>query len=299
MRFSGSYVAVVTPFHKKGNLDLKALKDLVEWQIQQGTEGIVCCGSTGEGIALTDRERKRIAEVCIKTAAKRVPILVNTGVADTRQSIRLTEMAQKLGADGSVVVTPYYNKPTQKGCLLHYREIARVGLPIIAYHNPGRTLIRLTVESAQELSQIPNIVALKDSGHDLEWIRKVKNFLPIIAGDDDITYEILREGGIGAISVIGNLIPRSWKSLIRLCLEKKWDSAERLAKFYMPFCKSLFLEANPQCVKWAMKYLNLSNGALRLPLIEPNESIQREIKKELTHLSLPFCSVSQAHSSNL
>lgn len=288
MQFIGSYVAIITPFNSKGNLDRKTLERLVEWHVHEGTDGIVCCGSTGEGVVLSDREKKRVAEICIQAAGKRIPVLLATGTADTRQTVRLTESAQKLDADGCLVVTPYYNKPSQKGCILHFKEIAKVGLPIIVYHNPGRTLVRLTVETVHALSQIPHIAALKDSGHDLEWVRKANRFLPIIAGDDDVTYDILREGGIGAISVIGNLIPRGWKAMIRQCLEKKWDSAKRLAQLYMPLCRALFIESNPQCLKAAMKWLKLNNGILRLPLIEPSEKVQYEIKKELIRLILPF-----------
>ena len=290
MQFSGAYVAIVTPFSMKGRVDRKALEALVEWHIEQGTDGIVCCGCTGEGVVLTDSEKMKVAEICIQTANKRIPIVVGTGTSDTRQSAQLTEKALKLGADGCLVVTPYYNKPTQKGCILHFKEVAKVGLPVIVYHNPGRAVVRMTAETIAEISQIPNIAALKDSNHDIELVRKVRTLcrIPILSGDDDFTFGLMKEGGVGCISVIGNVIPRGWKAFIKLCLEKKWEAAERLSNFYQPPCKALFLETNPQCVKWAMKWLELGNGILRLPLIEPSERVQGEIKKEFLRLSMPF-----------
>ena len=290
--FLGSYVALVTPFHRKGGVDYKCLAELVEWQIGEGTDGIVCCGSTGEGAVLTDSEKQRIAETCIRTAAKRIPILVGTGTSDTRQSVRLTAKMAKLGADGCLVVTPYYNKPPARGCLLHFKEIAQVGLPVVVYHNPGRTAVRFSAETVAELSQIPGIAAFKDSSHDLELVRKIRSLcsLPIFSGADDMTFDIMREGGAGVISVIGNLIPRSWKAMVQLCIEKKWETALRLAQFYLPLCKALVLETNPQCVKWAMEQFDRCRGVCRLPLVEPTDITKEAIRKELLRLSLPLFS---------
>jgi 4-hydroxy-tetrahydrodipicolinate synthase len=292
MQFQGSFVAIITPFHPKGSVDWKSLEQLVEWHIGEGTDGIVCCGSTGEGVVLSDREKKRVAEVCVRTANKRIAVIVGTGTADTRQTVRLTESVRKLGADGSLVVTPYYNKPTQKGCILHFGEVAKVGLPVIVYHNPARAVVRLTAETIAEISQIPGIAAIKESSHDLELMRKVQSLcsIPILSGEDDLTFDILRAGGVGTISVIGNVIPRGWKAMVQLCRQKKWEAAERLAKFYMPLCKALFLETNPQCVKWAMKCLRLGNGILRLPLIEPSDKVQAALNQEFLRLSIPFFS---------
>ena len=285
----GSFVALITPFDRKKRIDRKVLEELVEWHIKEGTDGIVCCGTTGEGLALSEAERKKVTEICIHTAQKRIPIIASTGTSDTRQSVKLTEHMYKLGADGCLVVTPYYNKPSQRGCILHFGEITRVGLPMIIYHNPGRAVIRLTAEAIAEIAEFPSVVAIKESSHDMDLVKKIRKLskIPLFSGEDDLTYAILGEGGIGAISVIGNIIPRGWSEMIHLALEGKWTPAKLLADRYAPLCKALFLETNPQCVKFAMHWLGLAEGALRLPLIPPEMPIQKEIQRTLVSLSLP------------
>lgn len=287
MSFSGSFVPLITPFDKKGRLDRKTLEQLVEWHISEGTDGIVCSATTGEGPTLSNWDRKTIAQVCIETAAKRIPVIVATGINDTRQSIYYTEQAKKLGADGCLVVTPYYNKPTQRGCILHFKEIAAVGLPIIIYHNPPRTAVKLTIETISEIAQIPYVTAIKESSHDLDLIRKVVKVLPVFSGDDDITFEIMKEGGSGSIAVTANLIPRRWKQMIQLCFANKWDPAWVLAQKMLPFSKALFLETNPQCIKFALSWLNKCQSAIRLPLILPSKPVQQEVKKAIIQLALP------------
>lgn len=289
MSLSGSFVALITPFHKKGGVDRKRLRELVEWHIAEGTDGIVCCGSTGEAACLTESDRKIIAKICVETSAKRIPIIVGTGVSSTALTVRYTEQVQKLGADGCLAVTPYYNKPSQRGCFLHYGEVAKVGLPVIVYHNPGRAVIRLSAEGIAEISAIPNIVAIKESS-DLDHIRKVRKLcpnLPIFSGEDDQTYEILREGGAGAITVFGNIIPRGVKQLVQLALQGKWESAKKLADRYLPLCKALFQESNPQPVKFAMSWLGKCEPVLRLPLVLPTEKTQKDLKAILLKLAMP------------
>lgn len=287
MRFRGSYVPLVTPFDGKGRVDRKTLEKLIEWHIVEGTEGIVCSATTGEGPALSDGERKKIAEICIRSAAGRVPVIVSTGVSDTRTSVRYTESALKLGASGCLVVTPYYNKPNQQGCVLHFAEIAKVGLPVILYHNPPRAVVRLTAETILYLSQIPNIVGIKESSHDLGLVRKIAKHIDVFSGDDDIAFEILKEGGVGTIATTANLIPKGWKQMVSACLEKKWDKAQILAQKYVPFSKAIFLETNPQGTKFALSWLGRCKPVLRLPMILPTEMTKAQIKKAIIRLSLP------------
>ncbi len=287
MRFSGSFVPLITPFDRKGRLDKKTLEKLVRWHISEGTQGIVCSATTGEGPCLSDSDRKAIANICIQTAEERVPVIVATGINDTRTSVRYTEMAQKLGASGCLAVTPYYNKPNQRGCILHFSEIAKVGLPVILYHNPPRAVIKLTLETIQELSKVPNIVAIKESSHDLELIGKVCKFMDVFGGDDDLGFEIMKAGGVGTIATCSNLIPRGWRKMISLCSSKKWDEAEVLAKRYLPLIKAIFLETNPQGPKFALSWLGRCLPILRLPMILANESTQMEIKKAIVRLALP------------
>lgn len=287
MRFSGSFVPLITPFDAKGRLDKKRLEKLVLWHISEGTDGIVCSATTGEGPTLSDADRKNVAKVCIQTAEGRIPVIVATGINDTRTSIRYTEMAQKLGANGCLVVTPYYNKPTQRGCILHFSEIAKVGLPVILYNNPPRTAVRLAAETIVELSRIPNIVAIKESSHDLELIGKICKTIDVFSGDDDIAFEIMKAGAVGTIATTSNLIPRGWKKMVSLCLSKKWDEAGALALRYLPLSQVLFLETNPQGPKFALSWLGRCQSILRLPMILPTEATQIEIKKALLRLALP------------
>lgn len=297
MGFRGSFVALVTPFDENGRIDRKTLEELIEWQITEGTDGIVCAATTGESPALDDAERKEISEICIKTVSGRIPVIVATGTSDTRSSVRNTEMALKLGADGCLVVTPYYNKPTQKGCILHFSEVAKVGLPVILYHNPARAVIRLTKETILELSQLPNIAGIKDSSSDLDLVRAIAPHIDVFAGDDDITYEILKEGAVGAISPCANFVPRGWKKMVNACLEKRWDEAKRNAQNYLPLCKAVYSETNPQGIKFALSWLGKCKPYCRLPIIMPKEATQNAIKKAIVQLALPHYVIQPAKYS--
>jgi 4-hydroxy-tetrahydrodipicolinate synthase len=286
MKFSGSFVPLITPFDRKGRLDKKTLEKLVLWHITEGTDGIVCNATTGESPSLSEAERKKIAEICIQAADGKVPVIVSTGVSDTKTSVRFTEVAQKLGAAGCLAVTPYYNKPSQVGCILHFKEMAKVGLPLILYHNPPRAVVRLSFETIVELSKVQNIVAIKESSHDLELIRKIIPHIDVLSGDDDIAFDVMREGGVGTIATTSNLIPRGWKQMISLCLQGKWDDAEILAKKYASFSKAIFLETNPQGTKFALSCLGKCQPVLRLPMTLPTQETQSQIKKAIFDQSL-------------
>lgn len=287
MKFRGSFVALVTPFDAKGRLDRKTLASLVEWHIAQGTDGIVCCATTGESPALNEKERKAIAEICIQVAQGRIPVIVSTGVSDTKTSIRYTEMAQKIGAQGCLVVTPYYNKPSQQGCILHFSEVGKVGLPVVVYHNPPRAVVRLTLETILELSDLPHIVAIKESSHDLDLVRKIASKIDVLSGDDDLTFSILQAGGVGTISTVANIIPHGWKQMVSLCLQNKWEEGKFLTEKYLPLIKAIFLETNPQGTKFALSCLGKCHPQLRLPMVTPPLEVQNEIKKQLLRLALP------------
>lgn len=283
----GAWVALATPFDAKGNVDQKRLQQLVSWHQRQGTDGLLCCATTGEGITLSEKERKKVAALCIEAADGKMPVVVNTGTADTRQSVRLTEQMLELGASGCMATAPYYNRPTQKGCILHFQEIAKVGLPLIVYNNPARTT-KLEVETIEEIVQIPGVAAYKDSSGDLAFIRKVKKVcpLPLLSGDDHLTYETLKEGGDGAISVIGNIVPKSWKKMISFALNKNWEESKKIADRYVPLIKAIFKEINPQGIKFAMGWLGLCRNDVRLPLIGASIETAKEIRRALVALSL-------------
>lgn len=286
--FSGSYVPLITPFDRKGRLDKKALEKLVEWHISQGTDGIVCAATTGEGPTLSTPEKKKIAEICIATSNGRIPTIVSTGTNDTRASVRDTEMARRIGADGCLVVTPYYNKPSQKGCILHFEEIAKVGLPMILYHNPPRSALRLTAETILHLSKNKTIYAIKESSHDLDHIRKIVKHIPVLSGDDDLCFEMIQLGAVGSIATTANVIPKGWKEMVANALKGNWEKAKNLAQKFLPLSEALFLETNPQGVKYAVSLLGSCQHTLRLPMIEPTLDTKERIKKELLQLALPF-----------
>lgn len=287
MKFRGSFVPLITPFDRKGRLDQKTLEKLIAWHIAEGSDGIVCSATTSEGPTLSERERKKIAEICINTSSGKVPIIVATGTNDTKTSVRYTESALKLGAKGCLAVTPYYNKPSQRGCILHFTEIAKVGLPVILYQNPPRTVVKLTAETILELSKVPNIVAIKDSSHDLELLRKIVSHIDVFGGDDDIAYDILKAGGVGTIATSANIIPRGWKKMVALCLEGRWNEARATFERYLPLCRAIFLETNPQGVKFALSWLGRCKPILRLPMILPTAASQIEVKQAILNLALP------------
>ncbi len=292
MQFSpkGSLIALATPFKKGFSIDWKSLEKLIVWHIEEGSDGLVCCATTGEGLTLSEGEKKKITAFCVTTAAGRVPIIANSGTASTLHSARLSEQMLKIGASATLAVTPYYNKPTQRGSILHFAEIAKAGLPVIVYNNPGRSGVLLQLETIAAIGQIPGIAGYKDSTGDLNFIRTLRKIssIPIFSGDDDLTCDSLKEGAIGAISVIGNLFPKAWKQMISLGLAQKWEEAAAISETLKPLCKAMFLETNPQCVKFALTLLGRCQSVLRLPLVLPEESTQRKITETLQELRKHF-----------
>lgn len=287
--FEGSWVAIVTPFDERRRIDSKRLQSLVRWQVEQGTDGIVCCGTTGEAPALSDVERKKILQICLEAAEKRIGVVAGTGTSDTRQTVRLTEMALKQGADGCLVVVPYYNKPSQRGSIFHYQAVSSVGLPFIVYNNPARAVVQLKPETIAEIAQLPHAVAIKESTNDPLFLRKIRALtsFPILAGEDSITLEMMKEGAVGAISVIGNAFPKGWKSMIEAAREGNWTKAKKMADAYQPLLCAMGRETNPIGIKTALSLMGKGRSYVRLPLVEAEESVYKEIRRELVALGLP------------
>jgi 4-hydroxy-tetrahydrodipicolinate synthase len=287
-KFRGSIVALVTPFNARGKVDEIKLQELIRWHIREGTDGLVISGTTGEAATQSDSERKKILQIALEAAERQIPIIAGTGTCDTRQSVHLTEQAIRLGADGCLAITPYYNKPTQRGCLSHFQEIDRVGLSWIAYDNPGRTVIQLQPETIAQMAELPHLAALKESTNDPTFLRKIRALtdLPVLAGEDALTFAMIQEGAVGAISVVGNVIPAAWKKMIELAIQGKGE-AKILSEQYLPLCEALFRETNPQCVKYALSLMGKCAPHLRLPLVCPQEKAQEEIRAVLLQLNLP------------
>ncbi len=277
--FKGSIVALITPFTEGGEIDFLAFKELVDWHAEEGTSGIVCCGTTGEAPTLSEEEQQTLFKTAIDVAKGRIPIIAGTGTYSTRKTVERTEKAKQLGADGCLVVVPYYNRPTPEGCVAHYAEVSKVGLPTIIYHHPGRTGIRLSAETLAEIAKLPSMVAIKEASGTLELIEEIRALsnIPILSGDDTLAYEHMRRGAVGVISIVANVIPQGWSEFANHCLRGDFVKAKELDTLYAPLYKSLVLETNPQCVKYAVSLLNKCQPHLRLPLLEPREKTKKEI----------------------
>ncbi|MBI5779388.1 MAG: 4-hydroxy-tetrahydrodipicolinate synthase [Planctomycetes bacterium] len=267
-QFSGCITAIVTPFNK-GRVDYKKLLDLIDFQISNGVTGIVLCGTTGEGPTVIDDEKKRIFKAAVKHNHGRVQMIAGTGTNDTVTTIKRTQMAQKCGMDAALIVTPYYNKPTQQGMFLHFTAVAKkTKLPIILYNVPGRTGVSMAPETVARLSKVKNIVAIKEASGNLKNIARIKNLcgITILSGDDGLTYPILCLGGKGVISVASNIVPADVVRMIDLFNDKNFKEAKNLHLKLQPLFNALFVESNPIPVKTAMKMLGMINDEMRLPL---------------------------------
>jgi len=268
--FTGSYVAIVTPF-QNGRVDEKALGELIEWQIARGTNGIVPCGSTGESATLTHEEHDRVIAFTVEAVRRRVPVIAGTGANSTTEAIELTRCAEHARADACLLVTPYYNKPTQEGLYLHHRAIAEaVPIPQILYNVPGRTACDMLPETVERLADIPNIVGIKEATGNLDRardiLRRCGKKLDLYSGDDATALDCMLSGAKGDISVTANVAPRLMHEMCKLARAGKEKEARAINDRLMGLHKELFIEANPIPVKWALNEMGLIKGGIRLPL---------------------------------
>jgi 4-hydroxy-tetrahydrodipicolinate synthase len=281
--FRGSLVALITPFLKDGQIDENALRRLVWWHIENKTDGIVVCGTTGESPTLSDIEKIQIFKICVEEANKKIPIIAGTGSYNTKKSYELTKRAKEIGCDGALVVAPYYNRPTQLGITAHFNEVSKANLPIIVYHHPGRCGINIELDTFSNLEKITNVRAIKEASGSVEFIKKLQKTcqLPILSGDDSLAYASMGAGARGSISVVANVVPDAWSKMINLCLEKKFIEASVINYKNKELVDSMFLESNPQCVKYAAHLLKRCENVFRLPMIEPGFSNKKQIEKVL------------------
>ncbi len=288
--FTGSIVALVTPFEKKGqNIDFSAVKKFLELQILEGSDGVVIGGTTGEGPTLEQDEFSELLEFSIKFVNGRIPVIAGTGTNSTKKTVEMTLLAKNLGANGALVITPYYNKPTDLGVLAHYREVSKVGLPFIAYHHPGRCGIELDVLTLIELSKYEFFAGLKECSKNRSAMRELIEKSPgitILSGDDDRAIDMIQMGAKGSVSVIGNLFPAYWKKLILAALNLDFDQAAQLYSQIKPLIWALSLEVNPQCIKCALAKEFNCEEILRLPLLPVIEDTREEIYEALEKFQL-------------
>lgn len=270
--FKGSIVAIVTPF-KNGNFDEKTYGDLIEWHISQGTNGIVPCGTTGEASTLDYEEHYRVIEVAVKAANKRVPVIAGTGANSTEETLAITKKAKQLGADAALIVTPYYNKPTQEGLYRHYKIVAEtIDIPIVLYNVPGRTAVNMLPSTVARLAELPNIVAIKEATGDMKQvsdiIRLCGDRMTVISGDDFTTLPLLSLGGKGVISVVANIAPRDVSELCSSWERGDIEKARQLHYKLEPLNQAMFIETNPIPVKTALAFMGKIEEEFRLPLCE-------------------------------
>lgn len=282
----GSIVALVTPMLNNGSVDWDALKKLVEWHVAQGTHSIVAVGTTGESATLDVDEHAKVIEAVIKTANKRIPIIAGTGANSTREAIELTETARTLGADAALLVTPYYNKPTQEGLYQHYKAVAEaVDLPQILYNVPGRTGVDMSNATVLRLAEVDRIVGIKDATGDLvrgqELIDRVGQQFAIYSGDDATAYQLILNGARGNISVTANVAPQVMSQICEAALAGDAAKAEQLNNSIAILHQILFCESNPIPVKWALSDMGLMGTGIRLPLTVLSDSLQPQVHQAL------------------
>ena len=288
--FEGSFVAIVTPF-KNGKVDVKALKDLIEFHIENGTNGIVPCGTTGESATLSHHEHEEVIRIAVETCRGRVPVLAGTGSNATHEAIELTLSAQKLGADGALLITPYYNKPTQEGLYQHFAAVAKeTRLPIILYNVPSRTSINMLPETVARLSKIENIVGIKEASGNLvqvsEIIQSCGTDFEVISGEDALTWPILALGGKGVISVTANLVPEKLSKLCKAALKGDMAIARSLHYELLKLNDVMFIETNPIPVKAALVIMGRIDNEFRAPLCPPSDQNLSTLKSVLQEYTL-------------
>jgi len=289
--FKGSIVAIVTPF-KNGKVDEQKLRDLIEFQIKNGSSGIVPCGTTGESATLDFQEHDHVIEITIEQAKKRVPVIAGTGSNSTEEAIMLTKHAEKAGADASLQVSPYYNRPTQKGLYEHFKAIAAsVKIPIILYNIASRTGVNIEPETMAKIARdCKNIVGVKEASGSLDQMSRIKQLcgpdFQLISGDDSLTLPVLSIGGIGIISVVANIVPRDVADLVAEFEKGNFKKAEELHYKLLPLIKAVFLETNPIPVKTAMGLMGLCEPGLRLPMCSMLPENLEKLKQALSDYGL-------------
>ena len=287
--FKGSNVALITPF-KNNVLDEENYIKLINFHIENGTDGLVPAGTTGESPTLNHNEHQKVIEICIKESKGKIPVIAGTGSNSTEEAVALTKHAEKAGADGVLVVTPYYNKPTQEGLYQHYKAINdNTSLPIIIYNIPSRCVIDMSVDTMAKLFELKNISGVKDATGDLnrldQTIKKLGNEFIQLTGEDGLAFEFNKRGGVGIISVTANIAPKLCSEMQMLSKSKKDEdlkTAEIIDKNLQPLHKALFIESNPAPVKYAAKVLGLCTDEIRLPLVKIQKKTEEQIDKALS-----------------
>ena len=284
--FQGAMVAIVTPF-KNGRVDEESLRQLIDFQLANGTHGIVPCGTTGESATLSHEEHERVVEITVEQVAGKVPVIAGTGSNRTEEAVRLTKHAKKAGTDAALMISPYYNKPTQEGLFLHFQKVAAaVDIPIVLYNIPGRTAVNMEADTIARLAKIDNIVGIKEASGSLKQVTDIIARCPgdftVVSGEDYLTYPMLCVGGRGVISVVSNVAPKDMADLCNLHFSGKQAEARELYYRLLPLCHALFYETNPAPAKAALAMMGkIPSEEVRLPLAPMSEGNRNRLRKDL------------------
>lgn len=289
--FKGSITALITPFDPNGEIDWPAFDAFIEWQIAEGSNGVVPCGTTGESPTLSHDEHKQVVKRCVEIANGRVPVIAGSGSNNTAEAIELTQQAKDDGADAALVVTPYYNKPTQDGLYAHYKKLNDdIGIPVIIYNIPGRSIIDMSVDTMAKLAELPNIVGVKDATADLarplELLDKVGNDFCQLSGEDATATAFLAQGGHGCISVTSNVAPALCSQMHAAWQKGNIKEMEKCRNLLGPLHKALFVESSPAPVKYAASQLGLCSDMVRMPLVPASQSCREIVDNALSHAGL-------------
>ena len=284
--FTGAGVALVTPMHADGSVNFDKMKELIEFQIANDTDALIICGTTGEASTMSDEVQIECIRFAKEAAAGRVPVIAGAGSNDTAHCIALAQGCEKAGADAVLLVTPYYNKATQKGLILHYTAVANsINIPIILYNVPGRTGCNIAPKTVAELAKVKNIVAVKEASGNLSQVAEIAALVgpdfDIYSGNDDQILPMMAQGSCGAISVVSNILPDKTRALTCACLERRMDDAQALQLELMPLIRALFLQVSPIPVKAALAMMGLIHDELRLPLTQMDEPYRSRLKQAL------------------
>lgn len=290
MKLAGSYVALVSPF-RDGKINEEKIRELVKFHIENGTDGIVACGTTGESPTLSDDEKNRIIEIVIEEGKDKITIVAGTGTNNTEKTIKATKYAKEMGADVALVITPYYNKPTQDGLYRHFEAVIKsVDIPVMIYNVPGRTSVNMLPETVTMLANFDNIAAIKEASGNLNQVSEIINrcgdSIQVFSGDDSLFTPILSVGGVGVVSVIANFVPRELKALYTAYKGNSFSQVQKLHHQLLPLCTAMFYETNPIPVKTAMNLIGMEVGDLRLPLVPMSDANKQRLIDVLKNYGL-------------
>ena len=288
--FKGSIVAIVTPF-KDGKIDEESFRELIEFHIENGTSAIVPCGTTGESATLSVEEHEKVIEITVDAVKGRVPVIAGTGANSTQEAIELTQHAKKAGADATLQVVPYYNKPTQEGLYQHFKTIAKEApLPQVLYNIPGRTGLNMLPETVARLAELPEVVAIKEASGNLAQMAEIVELagdkITLLSGDDNLTLPVLAIGGQGVVSVVANIVPKENAEMIDAWDRGDYGKAKELYYRLLPLCKAMFYETNPIPVKTALSMMGKISEEMRLPLYKMSDSNRERLRKVLKDFGL-------------